>query len=114
MFFLYSKPVIVHSKQIELKNKNPIYHFFGESINGLVQINTYGRRKDHINKLSNIINESSKANIAFDIISRGFGFYETVIALALMFIGGMVGVYQSQSSSSQLYGVSVIYLISYC
>ncbi len=99
---------------MDLKNKNPIYHFFGESINGLVQINTFGRRKDHIEKLSNLINQSSKASIAFDVISRGFGYYETVIALVLMFIGVMVGVYQSQTANSGLYGVSVIYLISYC
>ena len=60
---------------MDLKNKNPIYHFFGESINGLVQINTYGRRKDHLNKLSHIVNKSTKASVAFDIVGRGFGFY---------------------------------------
>lgn len=99
---------------MDLKNKNPIYHFFGESINALAQISTYGRRKDLIEKLSNIINQSTKATIAFDIVSRGFGFYSTIIALFLMFFGFMIGILQSNSSNSGLYGASVIYLISYC
>jgi uncharacterized membrane protein len=99
---------------MDLKNKNPIYHFFGEIMNGLVQINIYNRRKDYINQFSNTINKSTKASITFDVVSRGFGFYQTVIALLLMFIGFMIGVYQSQSSNSGLYGVSVIYLIAYC
>lgn len=51
--------------------------------------------------------------IAFDVVSRGFGLYETVINITLMFVGMMVGIYQSTTDNSGLYGVTVIYLVSF-
>ncbi len=47
------------------------------------------------------------------MVSRGFGLYETIINLSLMFVGMMVGIYQSTTDNSGLYGVTVIYLISF-
>ena len=29
MFFFYSRPVIIKCKELDLQNKNPIFHFFG-------------------------------------------------------------------------------------
>jgi hypothetical protein len=52
--------------------------------------------------------------MSFDLVSRGFGFYSSVIGMTLMLIGMMIGINQSTSSTSGLYGVIVIYLFSYC
>jgi hypothetical protein len=60
------------------------------------------------------MNKSTKAAISFDMVSRGFGFYETVIGLVLMFIGMNIGVSQSNPSNSGLYGVTVIFLFNFC
>ena len=38
------------------------------------------------------MNKSTKCAIGFDVIARGFGFYETIIATILMFIGMMMGI----------------------
>lgn len=78
-----------------------------------MQIRTYNRRKDLIHQFSKIVNRSTKALVAFDVVSRGFGFYETIINICLMFIGMMVGIYQSSTENSGLYGVTVIYLVSF-
>lgn len=40
------------------------------------------------------MNRSTKAAISFDLVSRGFGFYEAFIGLVLMFIGMNIGVSQ--------------------
>lgn len=48
LFFFYSRPVIVQCKQLDLANKNPIFHTYAETITGLVQISTYRRRRSMI------------------------------------------------------------------
>jgi len=45
LFFSYARPAIIQCKQKDLKNKSPIFHFYSETLNGLIQIKTYGRRK---------------------------------------------------------------------
>jgi hypothetical protein len=79
-----------------------------------VQIKTYNRRKNLIEQFSEIMNKSTKAAISFDMVSRGFGFYETIFGIALMFIGMSIGVSQSNPSNSGLYGVAVIFLFNFC
>jgi ATP-binding cassette subfamily C (CFTR/MRP) protein 4 len=45
LFFGYARPVLIQCKQKDLKNKSPIFRFYSETLNGLIQIRTYGRRK---------------------------------------------------------------------
>jgi ATP-binding cassette, subfamily C (CFTR/MRP), member 4 len=52
LFFLYARPVIIQCKQLDLRNKNPIFHSYSETISGLVQISTYNRRRSLIHKFS--------------------------------------------------------------
>ena len=93
LFFVYARPAIIQCKQRDLKNKSPIFNFYSETLNGLVQIKTYGRRKDLINKFTKLINNSTKAAIAFDILSRGFALYVFVMGgIVLMAIGMEVGI----------------------
>ena len=72
----------------------------------------YGQRKAKLQKFSEIINESSRAIIGFDVVSRGFGFYETVISIFLMFAGMIMGIALVSNSGSGLYGVAVVYLVT--
>ena len=87
LFFSYARPAIIQCKQKDLKNKSPIFNFYSETLNGLVQIRTYGRRKDLINKFTKLINNSTTASIAFDILSRGFAldvfFFSGIILMAI-------------------------------
>ena len=87
LFFVYARPAIIQCKQRDLKNKSPIFNFYSETLNGLVQIKTYGRRKDLINKFTKLINNSTTASIAFDILSRGFAldvfFFSGIILMAI-------------------------------
>jgi len=83
LFFAYARPAIIQCKQRDLKNKSPIFNFYSETLNGLVQIRTYSHRKDLINKFTKLINNSTTASIAFDIVSRGFALY-------VSFLGGII------------------------
>lgn len=47
-FFTYSRQVIQKCKQLDLQNKTPIFHFFGETISGLTQIKVFNYRKQKI------------------------------------------------------------------
>lgn len=60
------------------------------------------------------MNRSTKAAISFDLVSRGFGFFESIFGLVLMFVGMNIGVSQCSSTSSGLFGVTVIFGFSFC
>jgi ABC-type multidrug transport system fused ATPase/permease subunit len=114
LFVRYARPAIIQCKQKDLKNKSPIFNFYSETLNGLVQIRIYGRRKHLISKFTRIINSSTKASIAFDIVSRGFGFYVFFLGgTLLMAIGMEVGIQQTSSINSGLYAVTVIFLVQF-
>lgn len=48
LFLNYSRPVVIASKQIDLKNKAPIFHSYNETMNGLTQIKAFNRRKNFV------------------------------------------------------------------
>jgi len=104
---------MIECKQRDLKNKSPLFSFFNETISGLVQIRTYGRRKDLISQFTKLINRSTKAAFSYDIVSRAFAFYVTVIGIILMAIGMEVGIQQSTPLNYGLYGMTVVFLIGF-
>ena len=65
-----------------------------------------------IQQFSTIMNTSTKCAIGFDMVSRGFGFYETITATILMFIGMMMGIGLISNENSGLYGATVVYLVT--
>jgi ATP-binding cassette, subfamily C (CFTR/MRP), member 4 len=75
VFFNYARPVIMGCKQLDLQQRSPIFHNYSETINGLTQVKVYNQRQPRIQTFSAVINRSTKAAIAFDMVSRGFGFY---------------------------------------
>ena len=113
VFFNYARAVIVQCKQMDLKNKNPIFQSYSETISGLVQIRTYGRRRSLLQQFAQTMNRSTKAAISFDLVSRGFGFYEAFIGLVLIFVGMNIGVSQAGSTGNGLFGVTVIFLFNF-
>ena len=74
-FFVYSREAVIGTKQLDLQNKGPIFHFFSETVNGLTQIQVYNRRKVLLQDFTQLVNNSTKSAMGFDIVSRGFGFY---------------------------------------
>lgn len=93
LFFVYSKPVIIKTKELDLQTKNPLFHFFGETITGLIQIRVYNQRMPRIQQFSDIITQSTKASMSADLTTRGFTFYESVIATFFMLLGMLLCLY---------------------
>ena len=60
------------------------------------------------------MNRSIKSGIAFDQVSRGFGFYEGIIATILMAIGMWLGIELLPPNLTSRYGVAVLFLIQIC
>jgi ATP-binding cassette subfamily C (CFTR/MRP) protein 4 len=98
---------------MDLKNKSPIFNFYNETITGLIQIKILNRRKNLMFQFSKIVNDSIRASTSFDLVSRGFGFYAAIIALILMFIGLMTGIYNMDPNTFGLYGVTILFLIGF-
>ena len=51
-FFLYSRPIFIACKQLDLQIKAPVFHFYSETIHGLTQIKFYNRRLPRITEFS--------------------------------------------------------------
>jgi ATP-binding cassette, subfamily C (CFTR/MRP), member 4 len=65
-------------------------------------------------EFSTLVDKSIKASIAFDQVSRGFGFYEAIAALFLMAAGMWVGIEVLPPYQTANYGVAVLFFISIC
>jgi ATP-binding cassette subfamily C (CFTR/MRP) protein 4 len=53
---------------------------------------------------------SSKTNISFQVISRGFGVYVSFASSLVMFAGFFIGVYQASPSDTGHFGVLIVLL----
>jgi len=66
-----------------------------------------------IKELSNILNESSKAMMGYELAGRGFSYYETIIIFILMCVGVFMGVkFIDNTTNNGLYGITIVYLVS--
>jgi hypothetical protein len=50
--FFYCKGSIIAIKQLDLKQKNPVYNMVGEMVSSLIQIKIFNRRKTLIQEFS--------------------------------------------------------------
>ena len=50
--------------------------------------------------------------MGFDVSSRGFSFYETMVGVCLMFAGLMMGISLISAEDASLYGVTAVYLVT--
>ncbi len=48
LFFLYARPAIIKTKELSIQAKSPIFHFYNESIGGLIPIRLYGQRMNRM------------------------------------------------------------------
>ena len=76
MFFVYIRPVILKCKELDLQNKNPLFHFFSENFSGLTQIRIYKQGMNRLQHFSVIVNHSLKAAISYGSVARGYGLYQ--------------------------------------
>lgn len=62
-------------------------------ITALTQINVFGTRKIRLKEFAMAANLSTKSNISFNIVSRGFGAYVSYVSSLILVIGFFIGVY---------------------
>ena len=60
------------------------------------------------------MDQQVKSSIGFDMVSRGFGFYETIFSIILMMAGMFLGIAVINHNNVGHYGVAVLYLIGIC
>lgn len=90
--FAYVRPAIIKCKDLDLQKKSPIFHKSSELINGLVQIRLHGLRIPQIKSFGSLINDSSRAEISFEMVSRAFGVLETLLVNIFTIAGIILGI----------------------
>lgn len=95
IFFMYSKRPIVECRQLYLKLRTPVFNLFGEMLSSLTQISIFGRRKDRLKKFAESADLSTKTNLSFNVVSRGFGAYVSYVSSFILIIGFFIGVHFS-------------------
>jgi hypothetical protein len=64
----------------------------------LTQISVFGTRKNLLAKFAEAADLSSKSNLSFNIVSRGFGVYVSYVSSLILTIAFFIGVYFSSTS----------------
>jgi len=66
-----------------------------------------------ISQFAKLIDNTTRAAIAFDITARGFMFYITLFGILLMAVGMELGIWHSTPINAGLYGITVIFLVQF-
>ena len=89
-------------------------HFFNETINGLTQIRIYKQKLNKMQQFSENINSITKSGIAYEMMMRGFGFFDSFILMLLLVLGMYLGVAFTSPNQSGLFAITILYLVSIC
>jgi ATP-binding cassette, subfamily C (CFTR/MRP), member 4 len=112
LFFVYAKRPIVECRQLYLKLRTPVFSYFGEMLAVLTQIAAFGTRRPRLERFARAADLSTKTNISFNVVSRGFGVYISYVSSMILIIGFFIGVYFISASEAGNYGVTIILLTS--
>ena len=112
LFFLYAKQPIVECRQLYLKQRTPVFGQFAEMLTSLSQIRVFGKRLPTLREFAATADLSSKTNMSFQVISRGFGVYVSYASSLFMFAAFFMGVHLTAPSEAGNYGVTIVLLTS--
>jgi ATP-binding cassette subfamily C (CFTR/MRP) protein 4 len=108
-WFFYCKPVIIQTKQLDLRAKSPVFTEFALITTGITQNRIYGQVGRVTNEMSDAINKSVRANYSFWFSSRVFVLLTNYVSVVVISISFFVGI--EIIPSAGLYGVTVIFLM---
>ena len=86
IFFIYAKKPIVECRQLYLKQRTPVFGIFSEMISSLSQMHIFRKRLPKLNAFADAADLSTKTNMSFQVISRGFGAYVSFVSSLIMII----------------------------
>jgi len=57
------------------------------------------------------MNKATKSYIGYDLISRAFGFYSTIFAILMFYVGTIISIQAMDSENIGYFCVTVVYLV---
>ena len=72
--------------------KSPVFAKLNQAVQGLTQIQIFGRIKNYIKQINLNINDSFKANIFYWFSTRILGVYVSLIVCVAILIGVLTGI----------------------
>ena len=94
LFFLFSflRPVIIESKQLDLKMKSPVYNKLNQTVQGLIQIHLFANKPEYLSQIQTDISRSYRANLFYWFCTRVLGSSVSIIVSLAALIGILIGI----------------------
>ena len=110
IIFVYLKPIVIESKQLDLKMKSPVFNKLNQTVNGLIQLRLFADMAQYFRKTQKDITSSFRANIFYWFSTRVLGVTVSIIVSAASLIGIMIGVKQIDNPGD--YAAYVVFLLA--
>ena len=92
LIVIYNNQIILKAKNLDLKQKNPIYHELNEMVSGVIEKNMFEDKEKFIEEVNLKLDTAFRANIFYWNSLRFMGAYASIIGNISMFIGIMIGI----------------------
>jgi ATP-binding cassette subfamily C (CFTR/MRP) protein 4 len=109
------KPVILESKQMDLKQKSPVFTLLTQTIQGLLQLRLFSTQHRYVRTINQAIDRALEANLFFWFSSRLLGVYVSIIMNIVIAIGIFIGIAvlpDSTHSQSEIDEATGLYAVS--
>ena len=94
-FLWFCKKSIILTKQLDLRAKSPAFNTFNEATSSLAQIRIFNYRGNMLRQFSKIVNNMSRANLAYWNCSRAFGANVCYFSILILIMGYVIGVHET-------------------
>ena len=92
LWLTFMKPVVLESKQLDLKMKTPVFTQLDQAVSGLFQIRIFDRMTSYFAEINSNLNSAYRANIFFSFSARVLGVYLSIIVTVAMVVGMLIGI----------------------
>ena len=115
LLLLFCNRIIIHTRKLDLRMKDPVFSTVDEVLSGLIQIRVFKRRRSILHEFTKTVNDSCRATLNFWHTTRVFGVYSSYISMLVLIAGFVLGIRNiemgSAATSAGLYGVTVVFLL---
>ena len=91
-WLIFMKPIILESKQLDLKMKSPVFNKLSQAVSGLIQINIFERIVGYFYEINKNLNSAYRANMFYWFSTRILGVYVSIIVTVVATIGMFIGI----------------------
>ena len=108
-WLVFMKPIILESKQLDLKMKSPVFNQLSQAVSGLIQISIFERMIGYFHEINRNLNSAYRANMFYWFSTRILGVYVSVIVSLVTTVGISIGIPIITAETTGEYAISVTF-----